>query len=31
MAVCHDCSYEFGFDDSHTCEVVASEHRSATG
>jgi hypothetical protein len=30
MAVCHDCSYEFGFDDTHICEQVALEHRCAT-
>jgi hypothetical protein len=30
MAVCHDCSYEFGFEDTHMCEQVALEHRSAT-
>jgi hypothetical protein len=30
MTVCHDCSYEFGFDDTHSCERVASEHRMAT-
>ena len=23
MTVCHDCSYEFGFDDTHTCEREA--------
>lgn len=30
MTVCHDCSYEFGFDDTHSCERVAQEHRVAT-
>lgn len=30
MAVCHDCRFEFGFDDGHTCEQVAGEHRMAT-
>jgi hypothetical protein len=30
MAVCHDCCFEFGFDDSHTCEDAASLHRRAT-
>jgi hypothetical protein len=30
MTVCHDCSYEFGFDDTHSCEQVAHEHRAAT-
>lgn len=30
MTVCHDCSYEFGFDDTHACERVASEHRMGT-
>lgn len=30
MTVCHDCSYEFGFDDTHSCERVASEHRMST-
>ena len=30
MTVCHDCSYEFGFDDTHSCERIAQEHRAAT-
>jgi hypothetical protein len=30
MAVCHDCSYEFGFEDTHVCEQIATEHRVAT-
>jgi len=30
MAVCHDCRFEFGFDDSHACERVANDHRHAT-
>ncbi|MFL6180072.1 MAG: hypothetical protein ACJ73L_07195 [Actinomycetes bacterium] len=31
MTVCHDCSYEFGFDDTHNCEREADVHRIATG
>ena len=30
MAVCHDCRYEFGFDDRHACEQAAVDHRAAT-
>jgi hypothetical protein len=30
MTVCHDCTYEFGFDDTHTCEREADVHRSVT-
>jgi hypothetical protein len=30
MAVCHDCCYEFGFDDSTSCEKAAYQHRSLT-
>lgn len=30
MAVCHDCCFEFGFDDSHACEDAAHLHRRAT-
>jgi hypothetical protein len=30
MAICHDCNYEFGFDDGHICEQVAVDHRLAT-
>jgi hypothetical protein len=30
MTVCHDCCYEFGFDEAHACERVADEHRVAT-
>lgn len=30
MAVCHDCRFEYGFEDQHTCEQVAFEHRMAT-
>jgi hypothetical protein len=30
MAVCHDCCFEYGFDDNHACEDVALQHRLAT-
>lgn len=30
MAVCHDCRFEFGFEDRHTCEQAAVDHRLAT-
>jgi hypothetical protein len=30
MAVCHDCRFEYGFEDEHTCEQVAFDHRAAT-
>ena len=30
MTVCHDCTYEFGFEDTHTCEREADVHRCAT-
>jgi hypothetical protein len=30
MAVCHDCHFEFGFEDTHTCEDIAVSHRRET-
>jgi hypothetical protein len=30
MAVCHDCRFEYGFEDEHTCQKIAQQHEHAT-
>jgi hypothetical protein len=30
VTVCHDCGFEYGFDQARPCESAAEQHRRAT-